>query len=94
MVRTRGLEPPQPCGHRHLKPARIPNSATSAEIYYLERVFFNNALSEYLPLLVLKYRSRFYASSLFINTSEKINFTGNLLLVNELFPALCSLILR
>jgi hypothetical protein len=24
MVGTRGLEPPQPCGHWHLKPARLP----------------------------------------------------------------------
>ena len=29
-VRMRGLEPPRPEGHRHLKPARLPDSATSA----------------------------------------------------------------
>ena len=31
MVRLSGLEPPRPFGHRYLKPARLPNSATAAQ---------------------------------------------------------------
>ncbi len=36
LVRMRGLEPPRPCGHWHLKPARLPIPPSGHEALELE----------------------------------------------------------
>jgi hypothetical protein len=39
LVREGGFEPPRPCGHRILSPARLPGSATLAELSVLVGVY-------------------------------------------------------
>ena len=71
MVRARGLEPPRPCGHQHLKLAWLPITARAHMIYYIIKILFD----EYFKILFKKLGFRL-SIKLDITRVDKLLYLG------------------
>ena len=80
MVRERGLEPPQPCGHYHLKVARLPIPPLAHDVnsgYYTGcELFFKSFRSVGRPLGVLLRRDGQYTSNRAMHLAAKWRDSG------------------